>query len=82
MEPSGVRLEITNILMAERVRGIPLVNYLLLMKSERYKTMGDQEYLDREHHWDVILFLRGGRWVDTHIVVNDWDVRINIIDDL
>ncbi len=82
IENSGVRLEITNNLMAERVLSIPLVNYLLLMKSERYKTMGDQEYLDREHHWDVILFLRGGRWVDTHIVVNDWDVRINIIDDL
>ena len=43
--------------------------------------MGNQEYLDRENHWDIILFLNGGRWIDTHIRVNDWDVRINDIND-
>ncbi|MDE5857728.1 MAG: FimB/Mfa2 family fimbrial subunit [Muribaculaceae bacterium] len=56
---------------------IPLVNYLLLFKSEKYKDMPAQEYLDRENHWDVILFLDNGRWIDAYIVVNDWIVRLN-----
>ena len=42
--------------------------------------MGDQEFLDREHRWNVILFLDNGRWIDTRIVINDWIVRINHAD--
>lgn len=56
---------------------IPLVNYLLLLRSQQYETMGNQEFLDREHRWNMILFLEHGRWIDTHIVINDWIVRIN-----
>lgn len=75
-----VRLDITNAATGEKVLSIPLVNYLLLLKSERYSAMPAQEYLDRENHWDIILFLNGGRWIDTHIVINDWIVRINNAD--
>lgn len=76
-----VQLDITNAQNGENVLSIPLVKYLLLFKSDRYTKMGNQEYLDRENHWDIILFLNGGRWIDTHIRVNDWDVRINDIND-
>lgn len=31
----------------------PLNNYLLLMRSDRYSKMGDQEYLDRESRWTL-----------------------------
>lgn len=77
IEDAPVRLDITNAVTKDNVLSIPLVNYLLLLKSERYKSMPPQEYLDRENHWDIILFLNGGRWIDTHIVINDWIVRIN-----
>ncbi len=43
----------------------------------QYENMGAQEYLDREHRWNVILFLDNGRWIDTRIIINDWIVRLN-----
>lgn len=77
IDEAPVRLNITNSRTGMKVLSIPLVNYLLLLKSERYKKMPAQEYLDRENHWDIILFLQEGKWIDTHIVINDWIVRIN-----
>lgn len=60
------------------VVNIPLNKYLLLLKSEKYKDMSDQEYLDRESDWSIMFFLDPGhRWIQTHIVVNDWTVRLN-----
>ena len=57
---------------------IPLVNYLLLLKSDLYAEMGAQEFLDRENEWSLIFFLDDGlRWISTRIVINDWVVRIN-----
>ena len=77
METSNARLIIKNKANGNVVLSIPIINYLLLLRSQQYASMGDQEFLDREHRWNVILFLEHGRWVDTHIVVNDWNVRIN-----
>ena len=48
--------------------------------AQQFASMGDQEFLDREHRWNVILFLDNGRWIDTRIVINDWIVRINHAD--
>lgn len=59
---------------------IPLNTYLLLLKSEIYKNMSAQEFLDRESVWSIVFFLdSGNRWINTHIVVNDWTVRLNHI---
>lgn len=57
---------------------IPLNEYLLLLKSDHFDKMGDQEFLDRENNWSLIFFLDNNHnWIRTHIVVNDWIVRIN-----
>lgn len=77
MAGAGATLKITNANNGTNVLEIPIINYLLLLRSQQFASMGDQEFLDREHRWNVILFLERGRWIDTHIVVNDWDVRIN-----
>lgn len=61
----------------EEVLSIPLNKYLLLTRSDHYRDMRDQEYLDRESDWTLFFFLRNGTWMDAHIVVNDWVVRIN-----
>ena len=66
-----------NAVSGEKVLSVPIVNYLLLLKSMQYENMGAQEYLDREHRWNVILFLDNGRWIDTRIIINDWIVRLN-----
>lgn len=62
----------------EEVVNIPLNQYLLLLKSDRFSSMGSQEFLDRESDWSLIFFLdKNGEWIRTHIVINDWIVRIN-----
>ncbi len=77
IENCGAMLTITSTRDNRQVLSIPLVNYLLLLKSEHFRNMGSQEFLDRESRWNVILFLDGGRWMDAYIKVNDWIVRIN-----
>ena len=71
------RLMITRRSDGFKVVDIPLINYLLLLKSERYAKMGSQEFLDRESRWKMLFFLQEGRWLDTVIEINDWVVRIN-----
>lgn len=62
----------------KEILSIPLNNYLLAMRSDHYKHMSDQEFLDRESDWTLFFFLRpNGTWLRTQIVVNDWVVRIN-----
>lgn len=79
MDGSGSRLVVNDCISNEAVLSIPLVNYLQLMKSvsSKYSKLGAQEFLDRECDWTLMLFLDNGRWIDTHIVINDWTVRLN-----
>lgn len=57
---------------------IPLNNYLLAFKSDLYPSMGKQEFLDRKSEWPMIFFLgHDMEWLDTHIQIDDWIVRIN-----
>ncbi len=60
------------------VVNIPLIDYLLLLKSDLYADMPAQEFLDRESEWSLVFFLDTKYdWIRTHIVINDWVVRIN-----
>ena len=71
------------------VAEVPLVNYMLMFKNDSgevadsyYGTdgiyyMGNQEYLDRENSWHFVFFLRDNLWLKAHIIVNDWEVRMN-----
>lgn len=80
MAGSGSKLTILRKDTEEVVLSIPLDKYLLLLRSELYSDMPHQEYLDREDEWSVIFFLDSGlRWLNTHIVINDWTVRLNNI---
>lgn len=66
----------------EEIIRLPLNNYLWAMASERYKDKyGKQEFLDRESNWNMTFFMMDGHtWAKTHIVVNDWEVRVNMAD--
>ncbi len=60
---------------------IPLINCLMLLRSEQYRNMPPQEFLDRCSEWSVVFFLNDdNRWAKNHIIINDWTVRINDID--
>lgn len=80
MAGSGSKLTVTRKDDGEVVFSIPLDKYLLLHKSELYADMPAQEYLDREDEWSMVFFLDSGlRWINTHIIINDWTVRLNHI---
>lgn len=71
-------LTVTSRADGHTVLSIPLVNYLLLLKSQEFGSMGSQEFLDRESRWNMIFFLdSSGHWLSATIVINDWIVRIN-----
>ena len=74
------RLVITRKKDGRKVIDIPLINYLVLLKSEKYSNMGSQEFLDRESRWKMLFFLQGGIWLDTVIEINDWVVRLNSVE--
>ena len=65
----------------ETVFEISLINYMLLFKTNNTAAgidfMGDQEYLDRENTWNFVFFLKDGVWLETRIIINDWEVRLN-----
>ncbi|MDE6588617.1 MAG: FimB/Mfa2 family fimbrial subunit [Paramuribaculum sp.] len=72
------RLIIRNRATGANVVDIPLVNYLLLLKSDIYTEMGSQEFLDRQSEWSMVFFLTGdAQWYNVMIKINDWVVRLN-----
>ena len=83
-KPTAATLRIRRSDSGETVFRIPLVNYMLMFKHDNsdagLEDMGDQEYLDRENTWNFVFFLKDGLWVDGHIIINDWEVRMNNTD--
>ena len=81
MNRSDSRLTVTKKEDGKVVFSIPLAKYLLLHRSELYGNMPVQEYLDREDEWSMVFFLDSGlRWLNTHIIINDWTVRLNNVE--
>lgn len=79
----GSQLEITRASDGDSVVSLPLAIYLQYLKSQHYKSMGPQEFLDRESEWTLFFFLdKNNRWVKTKIIINGWVVRINDIEGL
>lgn len=72
------RLRITHRESGRTVVDIPLINYLLLVKSEIHAQMPDQEFLDRQSEWSILFFLNDDlSWNKVTIKINDWTVRLN-----
>lgn len=83
-KPTSTRLTIKKAEDGSTLLSVPLVNYMLMFKHDntnaRLDDMDDQEYLDRENTWNFVFFLKDGLWLDTHIIINDWEVRMNKTD--
>lgn len=83
MANSTARLIIKRADNGREVFSIPLIRFLLMLKSEdpKFKNMGPQEFLDRESRWRMVFFLDDSEgWLKAKIVINDWTVRLNDID--
>lgn len=58
-----------------------LISILNLLKESNYSSMPLQEYLDREDHFDVVLFVNEQQTLlSSVIVINNWIVQLNNID--
>ena len=55
---------------------LPLTDLLLMAKGEIRKDMDDQEYLDRQDEYNVILFLDDAGWyINGGVWINSWHIR-------
>jgi len=54
---------------------VKLIDFLLMVKGNYNRELGDQEYLDRQDVWDLTFFLgEGKQWLATYIYINSWRV--------
>lgn len=64
---------------------IPLMQWIKELKSQKYSVMENQEYLDRNHEYELMVFLqddgRGG-WTAVSVVINGYHVIDNGEQDL
>ncbi|MCM1005714.1 MAG: FimB/Mfa2 family fimbrial subunit [Prevotella sp.] len=78
----GPRLRIISKQNGRIVADLPLNNYLLLLKGEHLASMPAQEFLDRANNYSLVFFLdRDNAWVRMNIIVDDWTVRVNNINE-
>lgn len=57
---------------------IPLTEYALLVKGHYDRPMTDQEYLDRQDHYQLTFFLdKQYHWISSSIVINSWHIVFN-----
>lgn len=81
VEDNNPILLITKADGSKKVVDLPLINYLIASKSDQYRRMPDQEYLDRQHDWNMTFFLDSNlSWLYVEIEVLNWVVRINNIE--
>lgn len=59
---------------------IPVNKWISQLRSAKYQSMDEQEYLDREHNFELMVFLqddgRGG-WMAVSVVINGWHIIDN-----
>ncbi len=71
------RLTVTNKETGKTAFSYPLIELATMVKnaSAEYGGMSDQEYLDRQDEYDVVIFLdEGDRWVSVNIYIESWYV--------
>ncbi len=74
-------LKIRNLQTQMDIIDVPLIKFLLLLKSRDFDYMEPQEFLDRCSRWNLTFFLQGnGTWMDVYIKIDDWTVRLDDID--
>lgn len=75
------RLTVRDHTSGKTVFSIKLIDFLLLVKGEYNRAMGDQEYLDRQDVFDLVFFLdEDHRWIKSAVFINSWKVVLDNVD--
>lgn len=78
---SSARLVISNRETGEKLVDLPLITYLTAIRGFGDGWIkSDQEFLDRQSRWNLMLFLQNGKWSSVRISVNSWVVRLNDVE--
>lgn len=77
MSDRDPRIDIIDNGTGETVFSIPIVQWVKAFRSENHAGMGDQEYLDRQDEYDVMIYLSGQNWIGARIEINGWRIRDN-----
>lgn len=68
-------LTIKRVDTGETIFSIPLVEYLLLVRSNYEQATSNQDYLDRYDDFTMVFFMQDGyNWVKSRILINGWRV--------
>lgn len=73
------RLVITQRSNGQKVFDVPLVDYFLMVKGYYAQSMTDQEYLDRQDDYSIVIFLEhkegpDGWFIAARIYINGWQI--------
>lgn len=76
MADHDCRINIVDKEQGKTVFSIPLVQWALLLRSANHANMGDQEYLDREDEYNLMVFLGDSNegWTAMEIIINGWHI--------
>lgn len=79
MKDHDVRISILDKETGNIVFSIPLVKWALQLRSAHYSNMDEQEYLDREDTYNLMVFLQDdeknpSNWASASIVINGWKI--------
>jgi hypothetical protein len=61
------------------VLSVPLIDYALMVRSHYADITDDQDYLDRQHDYNITFFLRDGVWLSSEVIINSW--RISLVEE-
>lgn len=65
----------------KRIIHIPLVDFALMTKGYYSRPMGDQEFLDRQDHYELVFFLDdNNEWLSATIYINSWRLVLHNYD--
>ncbi len=63
------------------VAEIPIADYAIMTKG-KHKKLSDADYLDYRDEYSLVLFLDdNGRWIDSQIYINSWQVILQNVED-
>lgn len=76
MKDNNPIITVTDNETGKDIFSIPMVKWALQLRSSNYKNMDDQEYLDREDNYNLMLWLDNNEdgWFGAEININDWHV--------
>lgn len=72
---NSARLTVRNLATGKNIFNVRLIDFLLMVKGEINRELGEQEYLDRQDTYDLVFFLDSDhKWLDAVIFINSWRV--------